>query len=73
MAVLAYTSTFCALVWMNNHTCRLLKYISSFHKTQLSLQASLVSIDADMAEILMRRSRQMTFQLYIVVERIWNS
>ena len=25
MAVLAYTSAFCALVWMSNHTCRLLK------------------------------------------------
>ena len=43
----------------------------TFQKTQLSFQASPVSIDADTAEILSRRldgqmDRWMAFQLYIV-------
>ena len=58
IAVLAYTGAFSALVRMSYHTCRLLKYTSPSQKTQLSFRASLVSIDADTAEISTGRSRQ---------------
>ena len=51
MAVLAHTTAFCALVWMNTGTFRLMKITLRSQKTQLSFRASLISIDADMAEI----------------------
>ena len=58
MAVLAYISAFCAIVWMTKHTCRLLKHMWCSQKTQLSFQASSISIDADTADYIGVMDRQ---------------
>ena len=64
MAALAYISAFSALVWISNCTWRLLKQTWLSQKTQLSFQASPVSIDVEMGEILTGWTRQTDRQLF---------
>ena len=50
MAVLAYTTAFYALVWMNTGTFRVIKIYSEVPEDS-AFRTSSVSIDADTAEI----------------------
>ena len=60
MDVLAYTTGFNALVWMNTDVLRLIKYTLRSQKTQLSFQTSPISITADTTEITVRQLDRVT-------------
>ena len=72
LAVLAYTSAFCALVWMSNRTCRLKNILRgprglSFHFEQVPLQSMLTRLRYRRDGQTDRQTDgQTAFQLYIV-------